>query len=240
MYSEIKRKAYEANMMLYRFGIAPFTWGNASECDRDLGVFAIKPSGVPYESLTPEQMVIVGFDGVRVEGNLNPSSDTATHAVLYRAFPAIGGVVHTHSVNAVAFAQAGMPIPALGTTHADFSFGAVPCTRALTQEEVDGAYEENTGLVIRSFFEETHTDPVSVPAVLVKSHGPFCWGKNAAEAAKNGATLEIVAEMALKSLSLEPDLGPIPAYLLNRHYLRKHGANAYYGQASTKGTKEEQ
>lgn len=230
MFEEIKRQAYEANMMLYRFGIAPFTWGNASQCDRGAGVFAIKPSGVPYESLSTEQMVIVDFDGNKVEGELNPSSDTPTHAVLYRAFREIGGVVHTHSVNAVAFAQAGLPIPALGTTHADFCFGAVPCTRELTPSEVKVDYEKNTGIVIEDHFRANGFDPVSVPAVLVKSHGPFCWGKNAAEAAKNGATLEIIAEMAIKSLALSGNLPHIPDYLLEKHYMRKHGENAYYGQ----------
>ena len=167
MYSELKQKAYEANMMLYHYGIVPFTWGNASQCDRALGVFAIKPSGVPYETLSPDKMVVVDMDGNPVEGTYNPSSDTATHAVLYAAFPTIGGVVHTHSVNAVAFAQAGMPIPAFGTTHADFTFGNVPCTRALTADEVNGEYEKNTGLLIREYFEETGTDPESVPAVPI-------------------------------------------------------------------------
>ena len=224
MFEEIKKQAYEANMMLYRSGIAPFTWGNASQCDREKRVFAIKPSGVPYEELTPAHMVIVGFDGKKVEGDFNPSSDTATHAVLYASFDAIGGVVHTHSVHAVAFAQAGREIPALGTTHADFAFGAV------TAEEVNTEYEKNTGLVICEYFNQTQTDPVAVPAVLVKSHGPFCWGKSAADAAKNGATLEIVAEMALKTLSLFETPEEIPPYLLEKHYLRKHGKNAYYGQ----------
>ncbi len=230
MFEEIRQKAYEANMMLYQYGIAPFTWGNASQCDREAGVFAIKPSGVPYSELTPDKMVIVDFNGEKVDGSLNPSSDTPTHAVLYQAFREIGGVVHTHSVNAVAFAQAGLPIPALGTTHADFCFGSVPCTRELTALEVDAAYEENTGKVIKAHFLDNGLDPVSVPAVLVKSHGPFCWGKDAAAAAQNGATLEIVAEMALKSFSLSGGLAPIPAYLLEKHYLRKHGKNAYYGQ----------
>ncbi|MBR3768423.1 MAG: L-ribulose-5-phosphate 4-epimerase [Clostridia bacterium] len=230
MYEEIKEKAYKANMMLYKLGIAPFTWGNASECDREKGVFAIKPSGVEYEELTPEKMVIVDFDGNKVEGEYNPSSDTATHAVLYSNFPEIGGVVHSHSINAVAFSQAGMAVPALGTTHADFCFGDVPCARELTAEEVENEYEKNTGLVIVSHFRENSIDENAVPAVLVRSHGPFTWGKSAKDAAKNAGTLEIVAEMALKTLRLNSEIDTIPAYLLNKHYMRKHGKNAYYGQ----------
>lgn len=230
MYEEIKQKAYEANMLLYQYGIAPFTWGNASECDRELKVFAIKPSGVPYTDLTPGMMVIVDFEGKKVEGELSPSSDTATHAVLYSKFPEIGGVVHTHSVNAVAFAQAGAPIPALGTTHADFCYGAVPCTRELTSDEIQSEYEKNTGLVIAEYFTKTHTDENAVPAVLVKSHGPFCWGKNAKTAAYNAAVLEIVAEMALKTARISAETPSIPQHLLDKHYLRKHGKNAYYGQ----------
>ena len=231
MYEEIKQKAYEANMLLYKYGIAPFTWGNASECDRENRVFAIKPSGVPYEELTPEMMVIVDFSGKKIDGALSPSSDTPTHAVLYSSFPSIGGVVHTHSVNAVAFAQAGAPIPALGTTHADFCYGAVPCTRELTKAEVDSEYEKNTGLVIAEYFHDTNTDENAVPAVLVKSHGPFCWGKNANAAAYNAAVLEIVAEMALKTARIRTDVPSIPQHLLDKHYLRKHGKNAYYGQS---------
>ena len=230
MFEEIKQKAYEANMMLYRFGIAPFTWGNASECDRNAGVFAIKPSGVPYSELTPDKMVIVDFSGTKVDGNLNPSSDTPTHAALFSAFSQIGGVVHTHSVNAVSFAQAGLPIPALGTTHADFCYGPVPCTPALSEAQVESEYEKNTGLVIIDYFKRNGLDENAIPAVLVKSHGPFCWGKDAAAAATNGATLEIVAEMALKTLKLNGEAPPIDAFLLNKHYLRKHGKNAYYGQ----------
>lgn len=230
MYKDIKEKAYKANMLLYKLGIAPFTWGNASECDREKQVFAIKPSGVEYESLTPEMMVIVDFDGNKVEGDYNPSSDTATHAYLYSNFPEIGGVVHSHSINAVAFAQSGLDIPALGTTHADFCFGAVPCARELSGSEVNSEYEKNTGFVIVSHFRDNDIDENAVPAVLVRSHGPFTWGKSAAEAAKNAGTLEIVAEMALKTISLNPAIDTIPNYLLNKHYMRKHGKDAYYGQ----------
>lgn len=230
MYNDIKEKAYKANMMLWKLGIAPFTWGNASECDREKRVFAIKPSGVEYESLTPEMMVIVDFEGNKVEGEYNPSSDTATHAVLYSNFPEIGGVVHSHSINAVAFAQAGISVPAFGTTHADFCFGAVPCARELTAEEVNGEYEKSTGDVIVSHFRDNCIDENAVPAVLVRSHGPFTWGKSALDAAKNAGTLEIVCEMALKTLNLNAEVGTIPAYLLEKHYMRKHGKNAYYGQ----------
>lgn len=232
MYEEIRQKAYEANMLLYKYGIAPFTWGNASQCDREKKVFAIKPSGVPYEELTPEMMVIVSFDGEKLDGAYNPSSDTPTHAYLYRAFSEVGGIVHTHSINAVAFAQAGIPIPALGTTHADFCFGEVPCTRELSQKEVEGAYEENTGKVIAEYFNLNEIDPIACPAVLVKSHGPFTWGKDAVKAAVAGGTLEIVAEMALKTLKLNPGIEEINPYLLNKHYSRKHGKNAYYGQGN--------
>lgn len=217
-------------MMLYKLGIAPFTWGNASECDREQRVFAIKPSGVDYENLTPDKMVIVDFEGNKVEGELNPSSDTATHAVLYSSFPDIGGVVHSHSVNAVAFAQAGHEVPALGTTHADFCFGAVPCARELTADEVNGEYEKSTGEVIVSHFRENNIDENAVPAVLVRSHGPFTWGSSAKDAAKNAGTLEIVCEMAIKTLRLNPEINTIPEYLLDKHYMRKHGKNAYYGQ----------
>ncbi len=230
MYTDIKEKAYKANMMLYKLGIAPFTWGNASECDREKRVFAIKPSGVEYEELTPEMMVIVDFDGKKVEGDYNPSSDTATHAVLYRNFPDIGGVVHSHSINAVAFAQAGCCVPALGTTHADFCFGEVPCARELTSEEVNNEYEKSTGDVIVAHFRDNNIDENAVPAVLVRSHGPFTWGKSAKDAAKNAGTLEIVAEMALKTMRINSLTEAIPAYLLNKHYMRKHGKNAYYGQ----------
>ena len=230
MYEMIKQKAYEANMLLFEYGIAPFTWGNASECDRVNRVFAIKPSGVPYPELSPDMMVIVDFDGNKVEGELSPSSDTPTHAVLYSSFDGVCGVVHTHSVNAVAFAQAGISIPALGTTHADFCFGAVPCTRELKKTEVESEYEKNTGLVIEEYFNANHIDPAAVPAVLVKSHGPFCWGKDAKTAAYNAAVLEIVAEMALKSMKLNGAVTPIAQHLLDKHYQRKHGKNAYYGQ----------
>lgn len=237
MFDDIKQKAYEANMLLHEYGIAPFTWGNASQVDRENRVFAIKPSGVPYAELTPDKMVIVDFDGKKVEGALNPSSDTMTHAILYSAFNEIGGVVHTHSVNAVAFAQVGSSIPAMGTTHADFAFGSIPCTRSLTEAEVTSEYEKNTGLVIVEHFRCAHIDENSVPAVLVKGHGPFCWGADAVKAAQNGAVLEIIAEMAYKAMMIYGscnDTPEIEKYLLDKHYQRKHGKNAYYGQDNSK------
>lgn len=188
---------------------------------------------MPYELLSPDKMVVVDFTGKKLEGEFNPSSDTPTHAILYSVFKDIGGIVHTHSVNAVAFAQAGRSIPTLGTTHADFAYGDIPCTRFLTKEEVDTEYEKNTGCVIAEHFRKNHLDENAVPAVLVKGHGPFCWGADALKAAENGAVLEIVAEMAYKTLGIlgtAKDTETIENYLLDKHYLRKHGKNAYYGQ----------
>lgn len=235
MFEEIKKQAYEANMQLYRSGLAPFTFGNASAVDREAQVFAIKPSGVPFEELTPEKMVVVSFEGKKVDGELNPSSDTVTHAMIYRKFLSIGGIVHTHSVNAVSFAQAGYPIPAFGTTHADYAFGEIPCTRKLTEEETAHDYEFNTGRVITEHFRNNKIDENSVPAVLVKSHGPFVWGKTAAEAASNAQMLEMIADMAIKTLFIQNlarknDRSAIDGYLLKKHYERKHGDGAYYGQ----------
>ena len=200
MYSKLKATVCEANKELHAHGLAPFTWGNVSEVDRAAGVFAIKPSGVPYSELTPEKIVVVSLaDGSVVEGDYNPSSDTPTHYVLYKAFSNLNAIVHTHSVNASAFAQAGRSIPAYGTTHADFSYTAVPCTRALTDAEVNGEYEYNTGVVIADHFKENILDVNSTPAVLVRSHAPFAFGKNASDAVHNAAVLEIVAEMAMKT-----------------------------------------
>lgn len=229
MLDALKKRVYEANMLLPAYGLAPFTWGNASEIDRESGLFAIKPSGVPYDELTWEMMVLVDLDGNTVDSAYRPSSDTPTHLELYKAFPTVGGVVHTHSKHAVAFAQAGRDIPAYGTTHADFAFGDIPCADALTDEEIEGDYEKNTGLVIARCFAERQLDPAAIPAVTVRNHGPFTWGANAKKAAENAAVLEIVAEMALKT-ELLADAARVPDTLLKKHYLRKHGANAYYGQ----------
>jgi L-ribulose-5-phosphate 4-epimerase len=228
MLEDLKQEAYEANMLLPEYGLIHLTWGNASALDRDRGILAIKPSGVSYSVLSAEDMVLMDLEGQQVEPGLKPSSDTATHLRLYQAFPQVGGVVHTHSRFATAFAQAGRPIPCFGTTHADYFHGDVPLTRKLTENEVAGEYEWNTGEVICQRFREL--DPLALPGVLVKSHGPFAWGSCAAKAAENASVVEMLAEMALHSLALEPRLQPVDQYLLDRHYHRKHGEDAYYGQ----------
>lgn len=230
MFDALKKEVYKANMLLPEYGLAPFTWGNASGVDRECGVIIIKPSGVPYPELTWEMMVPVGFDGKPLENDYNLSSDTLTHIELYKAFPNIAGVVHTHSKFATAFAQAGRAIPPLGTTHADFAYGAIPCTRCLTEDEINAAYEKNTGVVITEHFRENAIDPNAIPGVLVHSHGVFAWGASPVKATVNAATLEITAEMAFHTLTLNPGVNAIDQFLLDKHYLRKHGANAYYGQ----------
>ncbi len=231
MYENLKEIVCKANIELHSLGLAPFTWGNVSQVDRDNGVFAIKPSGVPYADLTPEKMVVVSLeDGSVVEGDYNPSSDTPTHYVLYKEFSNLNAVVHTHSVNASSFAQAGREVPAYGTTHADFSYTSVPCTRALTESEVNTEYELNTGKVIAAHFKENSLDVESTPAVLVRSHAPFVFGKNASDAVHNAAVLEIVSEMALKTELVGGKVSQIDKYLSDKHYFRKHGKDAYYGQ----------
>ena len=230
MLEELKKEVYKANMMLTEYGLAPFTWGNASGVDRERGIVVIKPSGVPSPELTWEMMVTVDFDGNAVDSEYNPSSDTLSHIEFYKAFPDIGGAVHTHSKNATAFAQAGRPIPALGTTHTDFAYGEIPCTRSLTEDEINGGYEKNTGVVIVNHFKDNSIDPNAVPGVLVHSHGVFAWGKNPVKAAENAAVLETVADMALKTIMLNPSVNSIDKFLLDKHYNRKHGKNAYYGQ----------
>lgn len=230
MLEKLKQSVYEANMELPRRGLVTYTWGNVSGIDREKGLVVIKPSGVRYEELTPDKLVVLDLDGKVVEGALNPSSDTKTHLVLYREFPALGGVVHTHSPCAVAWAQAGRDIPCYGTTHADYFYGPVPCARALTPEEIDEDYERNTGRVIVEEFRARGIEPAHVPAVICRSHGPFAWGADAAEAVYHAAVLEEVAHMALLTLAVDADAMPAPQHLQDKHFMRKHGPQAYYGQ----------
>lgn len=230
MLDELKKQVYEANMMLPKYNLVTFTWGNVSGIDRSKGLFVIKPSGVEYEKLRPEDMVVVNLEGEKVEGHYNPSSDTATHAVLYQRFSQIGGIVHTHSSWATSWAQAGRGIPCYGTTHADYLYGEVPCVRNLTKEEIEEAYEKNTGILIADEFDMRGLDPTATPAVLCKNHGPFTWGTDAMEAVHNAVVLEEVAKMALLCERINPENTPAPQELQDKHYFRKHGANAYYGQ----------
>lgn len=217
-------------MDLPKYGLVTFTWGNVSAIDRESGLFVIKPSGVDYDKLTPEDMVVMDLNGNKVEGKYKPSSDTATHLELYKAFPEIGGVVHTHSSYATSWAQAGRGIPCYGTTHADYMYGEIPCLRCLTAEEIEDAYEANTGHLIVNEFNRMDKDPMAVPAVLCKNHGPFAWGKDAHEAVHNAVVLEEVAKMAYRAETINPRIQPAPQELQDKHYYRKHGANAYYGQ----------
>lgn len=234
MLEELKKQVCEANLELVRRGVVIYTWGNVSGIDRSSGLVVIKPSGVDYSIMRPEDMVVVDLmTGTVAEGKLKPSSDTATHLELYRAFPEIGGVSHTHSVNAVAFAQAGMDIPALGTTHADYFYGAIPCTRELSREEVKNEYEKNTGKVIVETMVSRGIDLAAVPGILVKSHGPFTWGKDAAESVYHAVVMEVIAEMTFKTLQLDSNAS-MAKYIMDKHYLRKHGKNAYYGQTEAK------
>ena len=228
MLEELKKAVYEANMLLPKHNLVTFTWGNVSQIDRETGYFAIKPSGVEYEKLTPDDMVIMDLEGNKIEGRYTPTSDTPTHLELYRAFPKIGGVVHTHSPWATSWAQAGRGIPCYGTTHADYMYGEIPCVRCLTKEEIDMAYEKNTGLLIVDYFKDK--DYEAVPAVLCKNHGPFTWGKDGHEAVHNAVVLEEVAKMAARCEMLNPQVKPAPQELQDKHYYRKHGVNAYYGQ----------
>ena len=228
MLETLKKQVLEANLALPQHHLVTFTWGNVSAIDRERGLVVIKPSGVAYDGMTEDDMVVVDLDGNVVEGKWKPSSDTPTHLVLYKAFPACGGIVHTHSRWATSFAQAGVGIQPLGTTQADYFYGEIPCTRAMTPEEIAGEYEAETGNVIAETFEGK--DPAAIPAVLVHSHGPFTWGKDAAEAVHNAAVLEEVAFMNFHSLQLNPAQTRMQQELLDKHYLRKHGKNAYYGQ----------
>lgn len=234
MLEELKQKVFEANLQLVKYNLVVLTWGNVSAIDRESGLFVIKPSGVPYDTMTAEDMVVMDLKGNKIEGELNPSSDTPTHLELYRQFKDIGGIVHTHSSWACSWAQSGRDIPAYGTTHADYTNGAVPCARGLTQSEVEGEYELNTGKVIVEEFEKRGISPAECPAVLIHRHGPFTWGKDAFKAVENALILEEVAKMAYRTEAISgfadnSNIG-IESYLLDKHYQRKHGANAYYGQ----------
>lgn len=230
MLKDLRKEILKANLLLPEYALITFTWGNVSGIDRETGYVVIKPSGVAYEELTPENMVVVNLDGEVIEGNLNPSSDTATHLELYKAFPDIGGVVHTHSPWAVSFAQAGLDVPAAGTTHADYFYGPIPVTRKMHEEEILHQYEKETGKVIVETFMDRKIEPNQVPGVLVNDHGPFTWGATPDEAVHNSVVLEQVAEMTYHSLQLEPKNIEMSQQLLDKHYLRKHGKDAYYGQ----------
>lgn len=234
MLERLKKEVYEANMLLPKYSLVTFTWGNVSGIDRERGLFVIKPSGVEYDRLTPDDMVVVDLNGNKVEGRYNPSSDTPTHTVLYNRFPRIGGVVHTHSSWATSWAQVGRDIPCYGTTHADYIYGEIPCVRNLTKEEIKEAYEKNTGVLIADEFERLNKDYIAVPAVLCKNHGVFTWGKDACEAVHNAVVTEEVAKMAARCEFINPDVRPAPQELQDKHYYRKHGANAYYGQPGEK------
>jgi L-ribulose-5-phosphate 4-epimerase len=228
MLESLKQQVLEANLLLPKHGLITFTWGNVSGIDRAKGLVAIKPSGVRYENMTADDILIVDLEGKVIEGKLNPSSDTPTHVELYKAFPHIGGIVHTHSRWATSFAQAGLPIEATGTTHADYFYGAIPCSRLMTPAEIAGNYEKETGKVIIETFSDL--DPEMIPAVLVHSHGPFCWGETPEKAVETAVVLEEVAFMQYHALALNPTLSPMQKELLDKHFLRKHGKNAYYGQ----------
>lgn len=227
MMRKLKDNVFQANLDLVKHGLVIFTWGNVSAIDREKGLVVIKPSGVSYETMTADDMVVVDLNGKIVDGNLKPSSDTPTHLVLYNAFPEIGGIVHTHSTYATSWAQAGRDIPNIGTTHADYFSDAIPCTRAMTQQEIEGEYEKETGSVIVERF--AGLNPVHIPGVLVENHGPFSWGKDADEAVHNAVVMEQVAKMAYISYGINPGLS-MNKELIKKHFFRKHGENAYYGQ----------
>ena len=228
--TQMRQNVYHGNIELPKYKLVKFTWGNVSEINRDLGIVVIKPSGVDYEKLTPENMVVTDLEGNVLEGSFNPSSDLQTHLEVYKAWPEIGGIVHTHSTEAVGWAQSGLDIPFLGTTHADYFHGPIPCTRSLTYNEVEDAYEKETGKVIVETFKERKLDPTSIPGVIVSNHGPFTWGKNASQAIYHSVVLEEVAKMNRYTKQINPCVENAPSYIMDKHYLRKHGTNAYYGQ----------
>lgn len=226
----LKNQVYEANMNLPKHGLVTFTWGNVSGIDKEKRLFVIKPSGIDYDKMSPDDMVVMDLAGNKIEGNLKPSSDTPTHLEIYKAFPEIGGIVHTHSSYATSWAQAGRNIPCYGTTHADYIYGEVPCLPPLTKQEIEEAYEENIGHLIVNELIHLNKDPMTVPAVLCRNHGPFVWGKDAMDAVHNAVVLEEVAKMAYRTELINPNAAPAPLELQNKHYFRKHGFNAYYGQ----------
>ena len=230
MLEELKKIVFEENLELVRKKLVIYTWGNVSGLDRESKTFAIKPSGVDYDIMKAEDMVILDLDGNKIEGKYKPSSDTATHIELYKAFPEIGGIVHTHSSYATSWAQARKDIPAFGTTHADYFYGAIPCARPLTKDEIEGEYEKNTGLVIIETLKKRNINPMDIPGIIIASHGPFAWGKDAKEAVHNAVVMEELAKMAYRTIQINPEIKSVEQYLLNKHYFRKHGANAYYGQ----------
>ena len=232
MLEGLKKDVLTANLLLPKYGLVTFTWGNASGIDREKGLIVIKPSGVAYDGMSIEDMVVLDLEGNIIEGSRKPSSDTPTHIELYKAFPACGGIVHTHSRWATTFAQAGKAIPAMGTTHADYFYGDIPCTRPMTKKEIGGEYERETGRVIIEAFKDK--DPVAVPGVIVNSHGPFTWGADAADAVHNAVVMEEIAFMDWHAMMIAPQRGKIKKELLDRHYLRKHGKDAYYGQSADK------
>lgn len=229
-YEALRKRVCSANQLLVKHGLVIATWGNVSEADRAKGVFAIKPSGVEYDALRPEDIVVLNFEGQIVSGELNPSSDTKTHLELYRAFASVNGIVHTHSPHAVAWAQAGLDIPCYGTTHADYFYGPIPCARALTQAEIDRDYEKNTGAVIVETFRNRTIDPAYVPGIICQSHGPFTWGKDAKEAVYYAMVLEEVAKMAILTRGIDHEAQAASQWIQDKHFQRKHGSSAYYGQ----------
>lgn len=233
MFEELKKRVCDANKLLPRYGLVSFTWGNVSEIDRERGVIAIKPSGVEYERLGPNDIVVLDLEGNKIEGCLNPSSDTKTHLELYKAFEAIGGIVHTHSLYATAFAQAGMNIRCLGTTHCDYFYGDIPCVCHITREEIEKDYERNTGLGIVKEFKSKKLSPEHMPGCIAKSHGPFAWGKDGKEAVYHAAVMEEVAKINAITQGLSPNVEDIPSYYKDKHFFRKHGKNAYYGQRNS-------
>lgn len=230
MLEELKKEVFEENLELVEKKLVIYTWGNVSGIDRESKIFAIKPSGVDYDIMKVDDMVLIDLEGKKIEGKYKPSSDTATHIELYKAFPEIGAIVHTHSSYATSWAQARKDIPAFGTTHADYFYGDIPCARALTKEEIENDYEKNTGLVIIETLKERNINPMDIPGIIIASHGPFAWGKDSRQAVYNAVVLEELSKMAYRTIQINPNIKSVEKYLLDKHYFRKHGKNAYYGQ----------